>query len=138
MVTTRQEIGRLSQFLLDQYPNARGFARKLRFTPAAQHLFSGMLMASDWMASGFAFAPGKPDQLATDVLQRTGWTAWHSGVPALAVLDGRVPRPAQVGTLELPIDERFAVIEAPTGTGKTEAALIWTSRLVEAGQVDGL
>jgi CRISPR-associated endonuclease/helicase Cas3 len=88
--------------------------------------------------SGFAFAPGKPDQLAADVLQRTGWIAWHSGAPALALLDGRVPRPAQVGTLELPIDERFAVIEAPTGTGKTEAALIWTSRLVEAGQVDGL
>jgi hypothetical protein len=38
--------------------------------------------------------------------------------------------------LQLPIDEQFAIIEAPTGTGKTEAALIWASRLVEAGDVD--
>jgi CRISPR-associated endonuclease/helicase Cas3 len=132
------EIGRLSQFLLDEFPNARQPAPKLRFTSQAQHLFAGILMASDWMASGFAFDPGEPDQRAANVLRRTGWSAWHSGAPALALLEGRVPRSAQIGTLELPIDERFAVIEAPTGTGKTEAALIWASRLVEAGQVDGL
>ena len=40
--------------------------------------------------------------------------------------------------LNLPLEERLAVIEAPTGSGKTEAALIWASRLVEAGVVDGL
>ena len=50
-----------------------------------------------------------------------------------ALLEGREPRPAQIGTLNLPLDERLAVIEAPTGSGKTEAALIWASRLVEAG-----
>jgi CRISPR-associated endonuclease/helicase Cas3 len=132
------EIGKLSQFLLEQFPNASEPSPKLEFTPRAQHLFAGVLMAADWMASGFAFATGEPDQLAADVLRRTGWSAWHSGDPAPALLEGRAPRPAQIGTLELTIDERFAIIEAPTGTGKTEAALIWTSRLVEAGQVDGL
>ena len=34
--------------------------------------------------------------------------------------------------------EQMAIIEAPTGSGKTEAALIWASRLAEAGLVDGL
>src|SRR5262249_12218894 len=119
------EIGKLSDFLIAQFPNATKPAPKLQFTPASQHLFAGVLMASDWMASGFAFTPGEVDQLATDVLRRTGWTDWHSGAPASDLLEGRDPRPAQIGTLALPLDERFAVVEAPTGSGKTEAALIW-------------
>jgi CRISPR-associated endonuclease/helicase Cas3 len=90
------------------------------------------------MASGFAFTPGEVAQLAADVLWRTGWADWHSGAPAGDLLEGREPRPAQIGTLALPLDERFVVIEAPTGSGKTEAALIWASRLVEAREVDGL
>src|SRR5262249_50089340 len=69
---------------------------------------------------------------------QTGWAGWHSGAHARDLLEGREPRPAQIGALALPLDERFAVIEAPTGTGKTEAALIWASRLVEVGEVDGL
>jgi hypothetical protein len=101
-------------------------------------LFAGVLMAADWMASGFAFAAGDANALATDVLRRTVWAGWHSGASTLSLLEGRDPRPAQIGTLALPIDERFAVIEAPTGTGKTVAALIWASRLVEAGEVDEL
>jgi CRISPR-associated endonuclease/helicase Cas3 len=129
---------KLSDFLLTQFPDARQQTAKLSFTPTAQHLFAGILMAADWMASGFAFTPGEIDQLAADVLRRTAWSDWHSGVPALNLLDGREPRPAQIGTLALPLDERLAVIEAPTGTGKTEAALIWASRLVEAGEADGL
>jgi CRISPR-associated endonuclease/helicase Cas3 len=132
------EIGKLSNFLIVQFSNAIGPSPALHFTPTAQHLFAGILMAADWMASGFVFAPGKVDQLATDVLQRTAWTDWHSGASAGDLLEGREPRPAQLGTLSLPLDERFAVIEAPTGSGKTEAALIWASRLVEAREVDGL
>ena len=72
------------------------------------------------MASGFAFTPGEVEQLATDVLRRTGWTNWHSGARACHLLEGRDPRPAQIGTLALPLDERFGVIEAPTGSGKTD------------------
>jgi len=132
------EIGKLSDFLIAQFPNATERAPKLLFTPVAQHLFAGILMASDWMASGFAFTPGEVNQLAADVLRRTGWTDWHSGAPAGDLLEGRKPRPAQLGTLALSLDERFAVIEAPTGSGKTEAALIWATRLVEAHEVDGL
>jgi CRISPR/Cas system-associated endonuclease/helicase Cas3 len=42
------------------------------------------------------------------------------------------PHAAQIAALTLPLDH-VAIIEAPTGTGKTEAALIWCSRLVEPG-----
>src|SRR5262249_28110213 len=92
----------------------------------------------DWMASGYAFASGGVDQLAADVVRRTAWSGWSSGAPAIDLLDGREPLPAQVGTLSLPLEEQFAIVEAPTGTGKTEAALIWANRLVDAGEVDGL
>jgi len=132
------EMRRLRDALRDHFPLAAQSASKLRFTPAAQHLFAGVLMAADWMASGFAFTPGEPETLASDVLDRTAWNGWHSGAAAQNLLEGRNPRPAQVGTLELPLDERLAILEAPTGTGKTEAALIWASRLVEARHVDGL
>jgi CRISPR-associated endonuclease/helicase Cas3 len=132
------EIGRLTDFLIARFPRAKEPGERLRFTTAGQHLFAGILMAADWMASGFAFDVGEVNALAAELLRRTAWTNWHSGAPARELLEGHVPRPAQVGTLELPIKERFAVIEAPTGSGKTEAALIWASRLVEAGLVDGL
>ena len=132
------EIGKLSEALIALFTRAKEPSERLRFTPSAQHLFAGILMAADWMASGFAFEPGEADQLAADVLDRTAWSGWHSGASPLSLLEGREPRPAQIGTLNLPLDERLAVIEAPTGSGKTEAALIWASRLVEAGVVDGL
>jgi CRISPR-associated endonuclease/helicase Cas3 len=132
------EVAKLSDFLIARFPGAQERGQKLKFTPAAQHLFAGALMAADWMASGFAFEPGEPDSLAAEVLRRTAWAGWHSGASAQEILEGRAPRPAQIGTLRLPIDERFAIIEAPTGTGKTEAALIWACRLVEAGEIDGL
>jgi CRISPR-associated endonuclease/helicase Cas3 len=132
------EIGKLSEALIARFAHVKESGERLRFTPSAQHLYAGILMAADWIASGFAFEPGEADQLAANVPDRTAWSGWHSGASPLSLLEGRDPRPAQVGTLELPIDERFAVIEAPTGTGKTEASLIWASRLVEAGHVDGL
>jgi CRISPR-associated endonuclease/helicase Cas3 len=132
------EIGKLCDFLVAEFSSASEPAHKLRFTPAAQHLFAGVVMAADWMASGFAFEPGEADALAAGVLGRTAWSGWHSGAPAHDILEGRDPRPAQIGALKLSIDERLAIIEAPTGSGKTEAALIWASRLAEAGEVDGL
>jgi hypothetical protein len=132
------EIGRLVDFLTAQFHGATVPAPPLKFAPPAQHLFAGILMAADWMASGFAFDPGAVADRAADVLDRTAWNGWHSGAPAVDLLNGKEPRPAQAGVLALPLEERFAVIEAPTGTGKTEAALIWASRLVEADAVDGL
>jgi CRISPR-associated endonuclease/helicase Cas3 len=40
--------------------------------------------------------------------------------------------------LTLPLTERLAVIEAPTGSGKTEASVIWADRLTAAGLIDGM
>jgi len=65
------EITKLSDFLIAKFPGAHERQQKLKFTLAAQHLFAGVLMAADWMGSGFAFEPGEPDNLAAEVLRRT-------------------------------------------------------------------
>lgn len=131
------EMRRLKERLLDVFPAALTEAEPLNFSPAAQHLFAGILMVSDWMASGFAFEPGDRRGLAEQVLNQTRWSGWHSGAEPSALLGGWTPRGAQAAVETAPLED-LVVIEAPTGTGKTEAALIWASRLVEADLVDGL
>jgi replicative superfamily II helicase len=96
-------------------------------------------MASDWMASGFAFDPGPSEDRAQALIEATGWRGWWNPDATPAQLLGSRPlRAAQEALLQLSLDERLVVVEAPTGTGKTEAALIWASRLAQAGLVDGL
>ena len=57
-----------------------------------------------------------------------------------AQFPGFAPRAAQRAVDSLPLpDERGSVVllESETGSGKTEAALRWASRLIDAGLVDG-
>jgi len=131
------EMRRLKERLLDAFPAALTEAEPLDFPPPAQHLFAGILMVADWMASGFAFEAGDRRTLAEQLLDRTGWSGWHSGAEPRALLGAWSPRAAQAAVETAPL-EKLVVIEAPTGTGKTEAALIWASRLVAANLVDGL
>lgn len=132
-----EQIARLRESLVRAFPAALQSAEPLTFTTEAQHLFAGILMTADWMASGFAFEPGGRRALAEGLLQATGWSGWHSGAAPTGILGGWEPRAAQAALDCIPL-ENLVVVEAPTGTGKTEAALIWTSRLVAAGLVDGL
>jgi len=136
-----EQIERLLAALLSIYPDAATGREtpKLTFTTEAQHLFAGLLMTADWMASGFAFEPGTSQRRAEALLDATVWRDWwNSRATPLGLLGDRTPRASQAAFAELSLDERLVVLEAPTGTGKTEAALIWASRLVEAGLVDGL
>ncbi|MCA9655789.1 MAG: CRISPR-associated helicase Cas3', partial [Myxococcales bacterium] len=63
-----------------------------------------------------------------------------STAPSFHSISGFDPRPAQQATLELPLDRQgsLTVLEAETGSGKTEAALARFMRLFHAGEVDGL
>ena len=61
------------------------------------------------------------------------------GRATFAILTGRDrPRPAQASAAEFSLDERLVILEAETGSGKTEAALWRFARLFEAGRVDSL
>jgi CRISPR-associated endonuclease/helicase Cas3 len=60
--------------------------------------------------------------------------------PSFADQFGFTPRPAQaaIDDLPLPRDRSIVLLESETGSGKTEAALRWASRLFAAGEVDGV
>lgn len=136
---TKRGLGDLSRALLEQFPQAAGAEPGLADTTVLQHLWAGLVMTADWIGSGLPLEGDvhRPEAVA-EVLEATAWTGWRGAAQPTAVLGSWEPRGAQQAVLELPADEQLAVIEAPTGSGKTEAALIWACRLVEAERVDGL
>jgi CRISPR-associated endonuclease/helicase Cas3 len=122
-------------------------------SPAFQHLFAGLLMLADWIGSNadwFPFSePGDPPRLpmarshAATVLAaiRFAPPPLVSPLPAFEAQFGvDQPRPAQQEIDRLPLPDEagsIVLLESETGSGKTEAALRWASRLIEAGLVDG-
>jgi CRISPR-associated endonuclease/helicase Cas3 len=125
------------------------------------HAFAGLLTLADWLGSDdtvFLLPQGDaPDghdrfawalQRARDLLRRRGLApeAVRAAASALtwtcAGLTGfEQASPAQAAMLSLPLlpeDGRICLIEDETGSGKTEAALIYFLRLFATGEVDGM
>jgi CRISPR-associated endonuclease/helicase Cas3 len=130
-------------------------ARRLPEASAFQHLFAGLLMLADWLSSAdgvdrFPFAergdPSRADFVrarAPEVLARIGFIPPPAPRPFptfTAQFPGFSPRAAQRAMDSLPLpDERGSVVllESETGSGKTEAAFRWASRLIDAQLIDG-
>ncbi len=128
--------------------------------PVALHWISGLIMIADWIGSdagnGFPLYAAdaiQPDPVtryaaslkaATETLGAIGFSASAAGdggsVDAIipAVLAGHLPRSAQLEIPNVPLDSRLVLIEAPTGCGKTEAAVMRFLLLAMAGLVDGI
>jgi CRISPR-associated endonuclease/helicase Cas3 len=136
------EITALTQALLNAFPRALEPAAPFPATTRFEHLLAGLIMTADWMGSDTKFhpVPGNDNRphTARTLLDSTRWSGWHSGTEPQAVLGKLKPRAAQVPILLLPLSERLVVIEAPTGSGKTEACIMWGDRLAAAGLVDGM
>jgi len=123
-----------------------------------EHAYAGLVMLADWLgsdqrifpfsstASGdrMTFARAAAKQFFADSWLEIddGRRADNRDQAAFArVADAKYePRPAQAATLELPSTDgsSIAILEAETGSGKTEAALAHFVRLFSAGVVDGL
>lgn len=133
-------------------------------THAFTHAFSGLVMLADWMGSDTRQFPfEEPDQLermlssratAEQLVRTLGLDAAparaHLGdvLPSYQMFCGQAftPRAAQQVVERCTLDTKqlkravgsLMVLEADTGSGKTEAAILHFLRLFAAGCVDGL
>lgn len=130
-------------------------AAPLPDTPGFVHFFAGLVQLADWLGSDtrpgfFPYSEPGEDRAATAPerarhavqvvgLDPTPWrTALAGGLPGFAqVFDVPAPRPMQTETAE-PTEGQVVVLEAETGSGKTEAALWRFARLFAGGAVDSL
>ena len=126
-----------------------------------QHAFAGLVTLADWLGSDetvFRFPlDGAPSGLerihwsreqATALMSRRWFNPTRARETATRLaLDFATlfphlptPTPAQKALIEGPLPHagQVTVLEAETGSGKTEAALIHFLRLFQAGEVDGL
>ncbi len=137
-------------------PEAFSDGPRLPEAPGLQHAFAGLVMLADWLGSGPGFPyseDGDPDRWAWSLQQaRTvlgemtidptpARLALRSGLGTFeSVFEVAEARPAQKALFEAPVPTRPSVeiLEAETGSGKTEAALYRYLQLFAGGQVDGL
>jgi CRISPR-associated endonuclease/helicase Cas3 len=123
---------------------------------AARDLLAGFCSVCDWIASNEAVSPylggaGTPnckgylDERAQDIADR-GWLVMlglirsplsYGGIPKL-LREGEAPRGVQVVVDEIERGPGLTLIEAPTGSGKTEAALALAWRLLASGAADSI
>ena len=129
--------------------------RPLPENPAFVHLFAGLVQLADWLGSDtrvgfFPYSlPGEdrsktaPRQ-AAHAVRTIGLDAgqWLAQLTVQAPTFGAVfhvpaPRPMQLAAADMGLGD-IVVLEAETGSGKTEAALWRFVQLFQAGKVDSL
>jgi len=135
---------------------ARAFAPSSQTLPASsalQHLFAGLLMLADWLGSSsedFPIEPVSCSQRLTQAQQSADRLFARIGLdagPFRARNDvgasfeerfGFAPRPLQAALDAIHPEDRLWIVEAETGSGKTEAALHVFFTLFAQKRVDGL
>ncbi len=130
--------------------------------PRFLHAFAGLVVLTDWLGSDdtvFRYPlapdemPGGGDRMAFSRAQAAAVVTARHLDPGdrrraargldfsfAALFDGKTPRPAQAAILEAdcPDGGQVMVLEAETGSGKTEAAILHFLRLLRDDKVDGL
>lgn len=147
-----RELGRAMRLWFE--PAFSNGGERLPNGPDFLHLLCGLVMLADWLGSTeeffpyvAGFDPGHWEKARAKAREATRHVGLDTG-RLRAALDGRVdfstltgglaPRPAQEAVGAVPLDEQLVILEAETGSGKTEAALWHFARLFEAQRVDSL
>jgi CRISPR-associated endonuclease/helicase Cas3 len=151
-----EDLKKVANQVFDAYPGAVN-ATPFPSRPEFAHALMGLVTLADWIASDTRFFPlfavdglvtGRANRrvIAEQALRDIGmdvgrWRnlAFQREFDFISVF-GREPRPAQaeVLTRALPTAPSTLILEADTGSGKTEAAMTWFARMFAAGQVDAL
>ncbi|MDB2552477.1 CRISPR-associated helicase Cas3' [Paracoccus sp. (in: a-proteobacteria)] len=131
-------------------PALEGGAR-LPDTDSFRHFFAGLLALADWVGSdrrAFPFAASFDPDYWEVALNRARRRLGEIGLCPPdrqprgtgfdAILPGARPSPIQSAVGKAPADARLLILEAETGSGKTEAALWRYLALRAAGVVDAL
>lgn len=149
----RTEAGVMSATLVEWFEGA--FAESaplLPDTPQFHHIVAGYAALADWVGSNQHFFPFcDPFSLKYNVmahksaeraLAEIGFDVGNLAdlpAPGFHQLTGfDVPKPAQATVGEVRSDARLVILEAETGSGKTEAALWRFVQLLAEGKVSGL
>lgn len=110
-------------------------------------VLAGMVCVADWIGSDERFFPttGLPsdvdcEERARDAVAKCGWVPLRlkPGLPFEQVFRGFTPHPLQREFIECVDGPGLYVLEAPMGSGKTEAALYAAYQLIANSVNDGL
>ncbi|MEL6343390.1 MAG: CRISPR-associated helicase Cas3' [Myxococcota bacterium] len=143
--------------LLQVFPAAREQAPPIPNIPAFHHVFAGVVMLADWLGSdtrlfrytksgdgpreGFARQQARLGlrKMGLDMSEARGELLGQTlGIQTITSYG--TPRDAQKQVSSLPIVDGgdLLILEAETGAGKTEAALLRYLHLFREGKVDGM
>lgn len=121
----------------------------------AQNYLAGFCSVADWLGSSERF--DYDDQPCDTLEQLQSWYEKRKPIAEKALIDcglisqvhpepnitkligeNRAPRPLQALAAELPVSHGLTIVEAATGSGKTELALLHAWRLLDAGLADSI
>ena len=141
----------MSQFLDTALPAALLPGPDLPEHHGFVHLVAGLTALADWIGSNrdfFDFVaepddtyPAKARAAAQKALVAIGLDVKTRAAPHTdfqTITGFSSPNPAQAAIVRISAENRLVILEAETGSGKTEAALLRFGRLVEVGEVSGM
>lgn len=149
----QSEAGAIADAMWRWFPVAfDGEGEELPNEPRFHHLVAGLAALADWIGSNVGFFPYQaPLDLAYDAAARDGASRALAkiGLDPAALVDvpcptfgqltgGWLPNAAQSAVADVDVNARLVILEAETGSGKTEAALWRYTKLFAAGKVSGL
>ncbi len=156
LTAARQLCHQIAEHFADQLgPLAPLGKPDKRELATASWLIAGLTVVADWLGSSRQYFPYQEARLpipeywhcartrADEVLSAAGVLPIGSralSTPAdlFSFLIFPSPLQAQLWTMSLPEGPMLAIVEDVTGSGKTEAALLLASRLMQAGRASGV